>query len=390
MRKKWMLIALGCIVAVPLLAAPFILAPGKQPPNAPLADPIESAEQARMIEAMKPPHGKRPVVAIVALNASTEVSDFMVAYGVLHLADVADVTVVAERAEPVQLYPPDLSIEPETTLDAFDAQYPGGADYIVIPAMEPHDDPVIIDWITGQLGKGARIVSICNGSRTLAAAGLLDGRRATGHWYTIGELLKKHPTMQWVRDRRYVTDQGITTSTGVSANVPVMLALVEAIGGRQTAERVAGELGIAAWDGRHRSAAFQLTTEHKKTFVRNTLAFWRHETLGIPLVQGVDEIALGLTADAYSRTALAKVITLGVSREPLRSRHGLVIHPTQAARAAAVDHMLAAPSSSAPAAVLERELPHIASRYDRPTAAIVALTMEYPWLASPSGLASPP
>src|SRR5690606_37235411 len=201
-------------------------APGNQPLGNPAADAIEPGEQARMIDAMRPTNGERPVIAIVTLNASTEVSDFMVAYGVLHQADVADVSVVAERDEPVQLYPPSLSIEPEATLNAFDERYPGGADYIVIPAMEPHNDPVVMDWIIAQLGKGARIVSICNGSRTLAAAGLLDDRRATGHWYTVSELRKKHPTMQWVQDRRYVTDQGITTSTGVSANVPVMLALV--------------------------------------------------------------------------------------------------------------------------------------------------------------------
>ncbi|WP_353151981.1 DJ-1/PfpI family protein [Pollutimonas bauzanensis] len=385
MRKKWIFITLGCVVALSLLVAPIVLAPGAEPSDMRSVIAIDQAEQAKAIEAMRPPKRARPVIAIVALNDATEVSDFLVAYGVLRQADVADVTVVAERAEPVQLYPPSLRIEPETTVRAFDERYPDGADYIVVPAMEPSNNSFVMDWIVAQFRKGAKIISICNGSRTLAAAGLLDGRRATGHWYTIPQLKKAHPSLQQVRDRRYVTDNGITTSTGVSANIPLMVALVEAIGGRETAERVAGELGVKTWDSRHRSGDFQLTLERKKTFVRNTLTFWRHETVGIPVVENVDEVALGVMADAYSRTAMTTVVTLGNHGKAVRSRHGLVIHPDQSVQAAAVDEMLPAPSSDAPAMTMERELARISSRYDPPTAAIVALTMEYPWA---SGYAS--
>jgi hypothetical protein len=128
--------------------------------------------------------------------------------------------------------------------------------------------------------------------------------------------------MRWAQNRRYVTDKGITTSTGLSASVPVMMAMVKALGGRETAERVAGELGVANWDARYRSSAFHLTSEHKKTFVRNTLTFWRHETIGVPIVEKVDEIALGLMIEAYSRTAMTMVVTIGSNDGPVRSRHG--------------------------------------------------------------------
>jgi transcriptional regulator GlxA family with amidase domain len=387
MRKRTILLGLGATLLLPLIAAPIVLAPGQVATDTLPAEAVEEAEQAQIIEAMRPPKRERPVIAIVAWNNATEVSDFLSAYGVLRRADVADVTVVAERAEPVQLYP-SLSIEPEATMRAFDERYPDGADYIVVPAMDPGNDPFVADWIAAQYRKGARIVSICNGSRMLATAGLLDGRRATAHWSAIPELQEKHPTMRWVQDRRYVTDNGVMTSTGISANVPVMLALVEAIGGRETAVRVAGELGVTNWDARHRSSAFELTREHKKTFVRNTLTFWRRETIGIPVVENVDEVALGLTVDAYSRTALTKVITVGNNGKAVRSRHGLMIRPDRPIETATVDDMLPAPRSDAPAMTLERELPRIASRYDRPTAAIVALVMEYPWAADYTRAAS--
>lgn len=159
-----------------------------------------------------------------------------------------------------------------------------------------------------------------------------------------------------------------------------MIALVEAIAGRDTAERVAHNIGVTNWDARHRSAAFELTNEHRKTFVRNNLTFWRHETVGVPVTENVDEIALGLTVDAYSRTELANVITLGSNGEAIRSRHGLMIRPDRATGSVTVDDMLLPPSPDAPAKTIDRELARIASRYDRPTAEIVALVMEYPWL----------
>lgn len=379
MRKRTVLLGLGAVVLVALVATPIILMPGPVTGSTALPAAIDAAEQAATIEAMRPPKRERPVIAIMARNDGTEVSDFLSAYGVLKRADVADVMVVAERAETIDLYPV-LSAEPDITIAGFEERYPEGADYVVVPAMDPGTDPVIAAWLADQYARGAKIVSICNGSRMIGTAGLLNDRRATGHWSAVAELRGKYPTMQYVPDRRYVSDNGVTSSTGITANIPVMLALVEAIGGRPAAERVAGELGVDNWDARHHSADFELNTERKKTFVRNTLSLWNHETVGIPIADGVDEVALGFLVDAYSRTALTKVATIG---EPsIKTLNGLTLHADQLAAGAGVDRMLPAPLTEAPATTLERELPLIVDRYGRHTADIVALTMEYPWVAA--------
>lgn len=379
MRKRTIFAGIGVIVLAALLATPFLLAPGVPAAAPPPAEPIADDEQAATIAAMRPTRtDRRPVIAIITWNQATELSDFFSAYGVLKRADVADVTVVAEKAEPVQLYP-GPKITPEASIADFDARHPEGADYVVVPAMDPGTDQVIAAWLVAQHQKGARIISICNGSRMVGFAGLLDGRRATGHWSAVAELRQKHPTMTFVPDRRYVVDDGVATSTGITANIPIMLALVEAIGGRAAAERTAAELGVAGWDARHRSADFELTLEHKKTFIRNALSFWRRETVGIPLEAGVDEVALGLLVDAYARTNLATVVTLGTGGVPVRSRYGLLITPDQPREATRVDHLLPPPPTEAPAQTLENELPVVARRYDLPTARIVALVMEYPW-----------
>jgi putative intracellular protease/amidase len=390
MRQRSILLATTAAATLLVAAALMVLAPGN-PALSPAAPPIELSEHAHTIDALRPPKRQRPVIAIIALHDATEVTDLLVPYGVLSHANVADVTVVAERADPVRLHPfsalgrgPELlRVEPQSTTRAFDERYPDGADYVVVPALEPRNNRHVQDWIVAQHRKGARIFSVCAGSLTLAAAGLLDGRPATTHWAYVDALRKAHSTMQWVPDRRYVAAGGISTSTGITASMPATIALVEAIAGRSRAEQVARALGVANWDARHRSSAFRLTWEHRKTFLRNWLSFWRRETIGAPLSEGVDEIVLALTADAYSRTALSAVATVGAGGRAVRSRHGLLIH-SNSSPGAAVDHMLPALRSDYPGATLDRELAHIASRYGRPTADIVALAVEYPWMPSPT------
>jgi hypothetical protein len=179
--------------------------------------------------------------------------------------------------------------------------------------------------------------------------------------------------MQWVRDRRYVVDRGVATSTGITASIPLMMMLTEATSGRATAETLAMRLGVADWSARHDSAAFRLTAAHRKTFLRNKLSFWRHGTAHIKVDDHVDEIALGLMVDAHSRTELTKAITVGSAL--VQSRRGLRLRPDAPTASAS----MLEPQRDAPAQTLDRELARIASRHGAATAALVALVMEYPW-----------
>lgn len=389
MRRRTFLIGGAAALGVPLVAAPVLLAPGVDAPPSPEPPPLDPAEHAKTIAAMRPPKRARPVIAILALNAATEVTDLLGPFNVLTRAGIADVFIVAEHASPVQLYPfssfgrgPMLfSVDPQMTMDAFDQRWPEGADYLIVPAIDPRDAAPVTSWIRSQRAGGATIVSVCAGALTVGAAGLLDGRRATTHWAYLDDLRGKHPTMKWVRDRRYVADNGIVSATGISASIPTSIALVEAIDGVGRAQAVAQELGVAHWDERHLSSAFQLTNERRKTFVRNWLSFWRHCKLGLPIGDGVDEIALAFTADVWSRTALSDVVVTS-DAEAVRSLHGLSIHPAGRSNGARVDKMLPAPSPQAPALAASRELDRIAACFGRSTADIVALAMEYRWVAN--------
>jgi len=90
--------------------------------------------------------------------------------------------------------------------------------------------------------RSARLVSICTGSFVLAAAGVLDGRRATTHWRHAGLLARAHPAVEVEPDALFVEDAGIFTSAGVSAGIDLALALVERDHGPDLARTVARSL----------------------------------------------------------------------------------------------------------------------------------------------------
>ena len=274
---------------------------------------------------------------------------------------------------------PVLTVEPDATIADFDTQHPDGADYVIVPAMSRDDDPVALQWIKSQAAKGAIIIGVCVGAKVVGNTGLLDGKRATTHWYSLKELRDQHPTIHYVADRRLVVDRGVATTTGITASMPMSLTLIEAIAGRDKADAVGRDLGLTRWDARHDSGAFQFTRPFALTVMGNTLAFWNREQLGIELVPGIDEVSLALVADAWSRTYRSRAVTFAGTAGALPTRSGLRILPA-AGRHRAGPRSDGCPAIGAlpPAKALDQALLAIEARYGMGTADMVAMQLEYP------------
>jgi putative intracellular protease/amidase len=347
------------------------------------APPIAKEETEATLAALGPPKRERPLVAIVGINDATETTDYLMPYGIIRRSGVADVVTLGTGPGPVQLYPV-LTVEPHATVAQFDARHPEGADYVIVPAMSRDDDPAALQWIKSQAGKGARIVAVCAGAKVVGEAGLLDGRRATTHWYFVKQLRDRHPTMQYVADRRLVVDQGVATTTGITASMPIALTLIEAIAGRERAEAVGREIGLAQWDARHDSSAFRFTRPFALTSIGNTLAFWSREELGLELAAGVDEVSLALVADAWSRTWKSRAVTFAGSAGAVETRNGIRVVPEQVAASWPVERLLQAPGTLPPARALDEALRGIGARYGSRTADFVAMQLEYPRRAAAS------
>jgi transcriptional regulator GlxA family with amidase domain len=110
--------------------------------------------------------------------------------------------------------------------------------------MSRDDDPLALRWIRDQAARGATIIGVCAGAKVVGKAGLLEGKRATTHWYYLQELRESHPALTYVANRRLVGDQGIATTTGITSSMPMMLTLIEAIAGPEKAETTARDLGL--------------------------------------------------------------------------------------------------------------------------------------------------
>ena len=101
------------------------------------------------------------------------------------------------------------------------------------------DNDVVLDWLRAQ-ARGARyITSVCTGSALLAAAGILDGIRATSNKISFDWAASQGPEVHWVREARWVEDGNIFTSSGVSAGIDMALAVVAAVLGGNAADDAA-------------------------------------------------------------------------------------------------------------------------------------------------------
>lgn len=121
------------------------------------------------------------------------------------------------------------------------------ADTLIVPGqrVDAAVSPALCDALRTGHARGARIVSICSGAFALAAAGLLDGRRAATHWRYAAELQRRHPAIEVDADVLYVDDGDVLTSAGSAAGIDLCLHLVRRDHGAQIANHVARRLVVS-------------------------------------------------------------------------------------------------------------------------------------------------
>jgi transcriptional regulator GlxA family with amidase domain len=103
----------------------------------------------------------------------------------------------------------------------------------------------LIDALRKAHQRGTRIVSFCLGSFVLAAAGLLDGRRATTHWGWANELAERYPDVDVAPDVLYVDEGDIVTSAGCAASIDCCLHLIRKQHGADVANFIARRMVVS-------------------------------------------------------------------------------------------------------------------------------------------------
>ena len=183
----------------------------------------------------------------------------VVAYDDAELLDIACVTSTlamaaefgADPAYEVRLLTPGggpVTAQPGLRLEAHGAleRHTGAVDTILVVGGHGHRraarDDVLVAHVRRLARDARRVASVCTGATVLAAAGLLDGRRATTHWAYADGLARDHPAVTVDPDPIFVRDGRVATSAGVTSALDLTLSFVEEDHGPEVARRVARAL----------------------------------------------------------------------------------------------------------------------------------------------------
>ncbi len=128
------------------------------------------------------------------------------------------------------------------------AEIDDGLDTLVVAGgtgmLKASEDPRLIDWLKHMSPRVRRMASVCSGAFLLAAAGLLNNRRATTHWLFCDQLSEAYSALRVERDRIFVRDGAVYTSGGITSGIDLALALVEEDLGRDVPRAVAGMMVV--------------------------------------------------------------------------------------------------------------------------------------------------
>jgi transcriptional regulator GlxA family with amidase domain len=165
-----------------------------------------------------------------------------------------------------------INVETETFSDrVFDTIFVGTG-----TKLSP-TSPRLTEFVRHAMKTSRRIVAPCVGAFSLAEAGVLDGRRASTHWYFAQDLQARFPKVKVEQDRIYVIDGPVWTSAGMTATIDLALAMVERDLGLEVARSVARKLVVY-----HRRAGGQsqfstlLELEPKSDRIQRALTYARN------------------------------------------------------------------------------------------------------------------
>lgn len=165
------------------------------------------------------------------------------------------------------------------------------ADTVLVPGLADPTTPVSKETVAAlcqAAARGTRIASICTGAFVLAAAGLLDGLRATTHWLAAPELAKRYPATRVDPNVLYVDNGQILTSAGAAAGLDMCLHMVRRDYGATVAANTA-RLAVMPLEREGGQAQFIVNKSHAYGTTLDPVLRWMEQHLAEPL--NLEEIA---------------------------------------------------------------------------------------------------
>jgi len=166
-----------------------------------------------------------------------------------------------------------------------------------------------LSFVQTMAKRGVRVASVCSGAYILAEAGLLDGRRATTHWWNTQDFVSSYPKVKLEADQIYVRDGNIWSSAGITAGIDLALAMVAEDFGEEVAKSTARQLVVYHRRSGGQSQFSSLLELKAPTGRFAPLLAWAREHLDEPLtVEDMAEKA-GMSARHFTRAFVAETGT---------------------------------------------------------------------------------
>lgn len=344
-------------------------------------DPVATAE---VVMPPRPPAAGRRLAVIVAGNRGTEITDSLPLVELLAESGAFEVRIVA----PQRIVSPfrsnavggaGLDFVPDLSFVDYDALVGRAPDLLIVPYLTAwrHEDAAVIPWIRAHVGPETMLMSICAGAEVVAATGLFDGYRATGHYLALDRLAAERPQIHYQRDVRWVRDRNRMSSGSLTAGLDATLAAIDVIAGRAAALRAATATSYRHTRFLDDPAA---ALSHDRTGLILEMAYrWHRTKVGVVIAEGASESAIAALLDMYAATLTTDSVAVAVTPGALTTRHGvrLVPHDTTA-HLGDYDHVAFATAMPAGVASYDAALAEIARTHGKPMSRAAARVMNYP------------
>ena len=179
------------------------------------------------------------------------------------------------------------------------------ADLIIVLGAAPPTPPpppALIGQLRDAARRGATVASVCTGAFVLAAAGLLDGRRATTHWMHAPLLARLYPEVTVEADRLYIEDGPVFTSAGSAAAIDLCLHLIRREHGAEIANSVARQMVAPPHRSGGQAQYIEMTVAEPahSDDLAGTLA-WAQQHLDQPITTGLLATHAAMSPRTFAR-----------------------------------------------------------------------------------------
>ncbi|MCW3088093.1 MAG: hypothetical protein JWQ78_1479 [Sediminibacterium sp.] len=271
----------------------------------------------------------KKTVVIIADADGTEMFDMMAPYYLFNATGKANVYIIADKHEPVVVRK-GLFVLPQLTFKQVDSlKIP--VDLIVVPNQSVmigmKQKSATVNFIRDHYTGTNSILSVCDGSATVAATGLYDGKPLTTHSSDYELVKKQYAKPAWTRGVSVTQSGNLYSTAGVSNATEGSLVVIEQLFGTPAMQDVLA--------GIHYPHAFIKTGHENREIQANSIfiavrkgAFKSNERVGVILQEGVNEFELAGILDTYQRSFPAAIETFLVSGTSVTSKYGLTILAT--------------------------------------------------------------